>query len=168
MINELRKQYEEKFGSRPFNVEKDGRVYSYRLGRYLKGEKMKKGYVRYKIDGKRIMGHRLVAEMFIPNPKNKPFVNHKNGKKDDNRVENLEWCTAKENDKHAWATGLKKARKGVEHHKAKLNEKQVRVIKHMLTFKNRMTYREIAKIFGVYESLVGKICRGELWKHIIV
>jgi len=72
--------------------------------RLLKPIKNPFGYVYVMISGrKHVFVHRLVAETFIKNPHNKPFVNHINGDKEDNRLWNLEWCTRSENMKHSFA-----------------------------------------------------------------
>lgn len=82
------------------------------LGNFKKGNKKINGWIEntgyrtIQIGRKKYSIHRLVAESFIENTDNKPCVNHKNGDKTDNRVENLEWCTYKENVQHAFRTGL--------------------------------------------------------------
>lgn len=75
-------------------------------------------------DGKRKLCsvHRLVADAFVPNPYERPQVNHKNGKRKDNRSANLEWVTASENRKHAFRTGLQTPVQGERHGMHRVNQ----------------------------------------------
>ena len=83
-----------------YEVSNEGQVKNIRTGKILKPATDKYGYFYYIlcVNGKRrtVKAHRLVASAFISNPENKPTVNHKNGIRNDNRVENLEWATNKE------------------------------------------------------------------------
>ena len=89
-----------------------GHILSYKRGdwRYLNPYLGKNGYLYVNLRANNITIrryiHRLVAETFIPNSENKPVVNHIDGDKTNNFVSNLEWCTDKENSKHAYALGL--------------------------------------------------------------
>lgn len=94
-----------------YSINKAGQVYSHFYNRFLKNGHDINGYVTIALVydcGKRgpVKVHRLLAMMFIPNPENKEQVNHINGIKDDNRLENLEWVTQIENGLHAIRTGL--------------------------------------------------------------
>jgi len=95
--------------------------------------------------------HRLIALAFIPNPDSKPCINHIDGNPRNNCIDNLEWCTHSENNLHAYRTGLLKS--GEEHHYAKLNDFQVRVIRKT----SDISQSEIGKIFNVTQGTISNI-----------
>jgi hypothetical protein len=110
-----------------YTIREDGVVTS-RFGRVVKPQVSKNGYIRVELwengRGRKHLVHRLLAQVFIPNPKNKPQVNHIDGDKANNALLNLEWVTQSENQSHAYRTGLqrgyKKPTKLTPSHKAAL------------------------------------------------
>ena len=94
-----------------YAVSTDGQVWSYRKQRFMKPDKEIDGYLRVYLINKDKQGkfhkvHRLIAQTFLPNPENKPQVNHKDENPANNAVDNLEWATPKENCN--WGTRNKK------------------------------------------------------------
>lgn len=136
---------------------------------FLKGYKSVNGYTKYtlSINGKQktLLGHRMVAEAFLENYDNKPIVNHKNGIKSDNRLDNLEWATGSENMKHAIDTGLIPIRKGEDIYFAKITNYQASLIKGMYHHDN-LSVTEISKCTGINRRSIADLIAERTWKHI--
>ncbi|MDB4302121.1 NUMOD4 domain-containing protein [bacterium] len=110
------------------------------------------------------MIHRLVAKAFIPNINNKPQINHIDGNKLNNKTENLEWVTNRENIDHAVKTGLLDKVTGENHYKSKLTNKDVLVIRKRV--ENGETYQTIANDYGVVKSTIGFLINGKTWSRV--
>lgn len=121
----------------------------------LIGKVGREGYntIMFTVNGKRIYknAHRIVAESFIPNPNNYPQVNHKDGNKLNNSVENLEWVSPSENLLHARNLGLLNT--------CKITNEIAELIRN-----EKGTHREIASIYGISKTQVGLIKQNKRWK----
>ena len=137
-----------------YSVSTDGLVKKDTKNDYILSQSSQQDYkfVTLLIEGKqkRLRVHRMVAETFIPNPENKPFVNHIIGNRSDNNVENLEWVTPSENTQHAVATGLMN------------NGRKRAVIQYNLNGDKMMTFEsasEAARQTGSPQSKITMCCR---------
>lgn len=134
----------------------------------LRPSKNSQGYYGLKLKSNCVVKyfkvHRLIAIHFIPNNENKPFINHINGIKHDNRIENLEWCTRSENCQHAHDIGLQPTRKGDKNGNSKLTENQVLEIRKRL--KNGESNISIATLYNIGNTAISKINLNKTWKHI--
>ena len=121
--------------------------------------KRKDGYQVTTVNGKIKYVHRLIAEEFISNPLNLPLVNHKNGIKDDNRIENLEWCTYKHNNNHARDNGL--WGKNILD-KRKFDDEQIKEIRKKYIPKKYSMYK-LAKEYNVDYKTIWSIINNKVY-----
>lgn len=152
----------------PVEVNKEGVLRNTETGHIYSLHDDKDGYKKmstcYKNQNMNISAHRCVALAWLENPNNHPVVNHKNGVKTDNRVENLEWCTHKENTQHAIATGLITHKVGEECGSSKYSEATVREVCQLLVEGWRGC--DIAKSLDVHHGFVSDVKSGKSWSHV--
>jgi len=141
-----------------------GVIYSHKTKKILNPSKDKRGYLILSLykDGKSYPKkiHRLVLQAFVPNPEDKPCCNHKDGDKNNNHVNNLEWVTYKENEIHARKTGLSG---GEKHWLAKFKKEDIIEIRNSYP---QNTLKELAQRYNVAIFTIWNIVNYQTWKYI--
>lgn len=159
--------WKEAYGFDNYLCNEQGQIYSLISKKIMKTHNDKDGYQQLRMTIKKgkavtVKAHRLIAQTFLPNPENKPHINHKDGNKMNNAVSNLEWCTAKENNKHARKVGLLNDC-GINNSRAVCDQKMLDKIRQLIS--EGKTNTEIEKITGISNGVVSHIRRGTHYKE---
>lgn len=148
----------------------NGSIYSKFSNKTLNWSLDKDGYAKVRLmstDGKRhrYSVHRLILENFNPiDGMDKLQVNHIDGNKLNNNLNNLEWVTPSDNNRHKYMIGLA-SQKGAHNNASRLTEKDVLEIIQLL-LSHAHTYKEIADMYQVHEETIGAIKRRQNWKYL--
>ena len=146
------------------------RLTKHRGIRCLTPEVTRLGYIRVRLcvgeKQRRVLIHRLVAESFLDKPSWATEVNHIDGDKSNNNVENLEWSTRRKNIRHAFNSGLMKGLRGEGNSSSKLSLKQVKEIKELLKKPYLGINIDLGKKYGVVPEAISAIRHGKNWGHI--
>lgn len=147
-----------------YEVSDTGKVFDTHTQELVKPKPNNCGYLRVRVNNTRVYVHRLVALAFIPNPLNKPCVNHIDGIKTNNHASNLEWVTYSENTNHAYKNGLEKKMFGKDHPQynrlgddskvSKLTNEQRLMIPQLVKLGKSMA--QIAREWGVSNGCIKK------------
>lgn len=143
-----------------YEITNKGEIINKRNNKIVKPEINSKGYLRVTIGGKRYFVHRLVGEKFLENKDNKPQINHKDGNKLNNCVENLEWVTNLENRKHAVKNDLQI--QGSKCPWAKLTEEQVIYIRN----NPNISSKKLSKMYNVSLRTISDVRNFKSWKQL--
>lgn len=136
----------------------------------MKTNVRKDGYVQVRLSKaskrKSFLFHRIIADAFISNPENKPYINHKDGNTLNNSISNLEWCTQKENVIHGFKMGLTVSLFGENHKLSKLSNEKVLSIRRLYSINPNFNRGNVAKKLGVNNACISKIIYRKTWNHI--
>ncbi|MGH1111211.1 MULTISPECIES: HNH endonuclease [Bacillus cereus group] len=148
---------------------KGGNV-AYFKEKILKHTKLRTGYYKVTLTNngkqKNYQVHRLLALAFIPNPENKPSINHIDGNKGNNTLSNLEWATQSENSQHAYDNNLNSLH-GESHYKSKLTEDDVKWIRENYIPRHKeYGCTPLSKKFNVALGCISNIISYKTWKNV--